>query len=62
MCMQSKPGKGFSQMEWIRLTKQNPNLNGLGGQPLREDISLSEVREHRTKEDAWMVFNGLVCV
>jgi len=60
--IQTKPGKGFSQMDWMRLTKQNANLNGLAGGPLREDITMAEVREHRTKDDAWMVFNGLVGV
>ena len=47
-------------MDWMRLVKQNPNLNGLGGQPQRSDISMDEVRRHNTKEDAWMVFNGMV--
>lgn len=47
-------------MDWMRSTKQNLNLNGLGGRPLREDITMEEVRAHSAKEDAWMVFNGLV--
>ncbi|GAX74991.1 hypothetical protein CEUSTIGMA_g2437.t1 [Chlamydomonas eustigma] len=54
------PGKGFSQMDWLRLTKSGANLNGLGGKPLRKDITMEEVKRHKTKDDAWMVFNGLV--
>jgi cytochrome b involved in lipid metabolism len=31
-----------------------------GGRGLRKDITLEEVREHHTPEDAWMVLQGRV--
>ena len=47
-------------MDWMRLCKTHPDLNGLKGGKLRDDITMAEVRKHKTKEDAWMVFNGAV--
>lgn len=52
--------KGYSQMDWLRLCQSNKNLNGLNGAPLRDNITMEEVKQHNTKEDAWMVFNGVV--
>jgi cytochrome b involved in lipid metabolism len=53
------PGRGFSQMDWLRLTRSGSDLNGLGGKH-RKDITMEEVKRHKTKDDAWMVFNGSV--
>ena len=60
-----KPGKvplekGYSQMDWMRLTARHRNLNGLNGQRPRADITMEEVRRHSTREDAWMVLRGKV--
>ena len=33
---------------------------GLRGGPLRRNISMDEVAQHRTQEDAWLVHNGKV--
>lgn len=52
--------KGYSQMDWLRLTEKDKNLNGLSGGPPRTDITFMEVRKHKTIEDAWMILNGLV--
>uniref|UniRef100_A0A7S3VK60 Cytochrome b5 heme-binding domain-containing protein n=1 Tax=Dunaliella tertiolecta TaxID=3047 RepID=A0A7S3VK60_DUNTE len=46
--------KGYSQMDWLRLTRSKPA-------PLRRrDITLAEVKQHNKPEDAWMVFQGKV--
>ena len=47
-------------MDWMRLCKSHPDLSGLRGARPRDDITMEEVRQHKTKEDAWMVFNGAV--
>lgn len=53
--------KGFSQVDWIRLTQRaGANLNGLDGKPPREDITVAECRSHKHKDDAWMILNGAV--
>ncbi len=52
--------KGFSQMDWLKLVQNNPNINGLDGRPPKDGITMDEVRMHKTREDAWMVFNGMV--
>lgn len=31
---------------------------GLKGGPMRRGISMEEVKQHRTQEDAWLVYNG----
>jgi len=38
-------------------TPRTPNPGGLG---LRRDISMDEVKQHNTAEDAWMVLSGRV--
>ena len=32
----------------------------LKGAPIRRKITLEEVKQHRTQDDAWMVYNGKV--
>eukprot|EP00898_Chlorokybus_atmophyticus_P001101 jgi/Chlat1/1992/Chrsp158S02294 len=51
--------QGFSQMDWLRVTKTRPNLNGLNGQPLRR-VTMEEVKRHKSPDDAWMVLRGKV--
>lgn len=52
--------KGYSQMDWVRLTQKDPDLAGLRGAPLRRDMSLEEVAQHATEDDAWTVLRGRV--
>ncbi len=33
---------------------------GLKGEGLRRDISIEEVKQHATRDDAWLVYNGKV--
>ena len=35
---------------------------GLNDKPLRKDISLAEVAQHKSAGDAWTVLNGKVCL
>ncbi|WIA37962.1 hypothetical protein OEZ86_001339 [Tetradesmus obliquus] len=50
--------KGFSQVDWLRVARSGADLTG--GQGRRRDITLEEVRQHRTADDAWMVLHGKV--
>ncbi|EIE25832.1 cytochrome b5, partial [Coccomyxa subellipsoidea C-169] len=52
--------KGYSQMDWLRLSRGSQDLAGRQGQPLRRDITMEEVKAHRTKSDAWTVLRGKV--
>jgi cytochrome-b5 reductase len=53
--------KGYSQMDWIRLTNSGTDLTGLGkGTRPRKDITLSEVALHNTVQDGWTVLRGRV--
>lgn len=52
--------KGYSQMEWMRLTKTHSDLAGLDGKPLRRGISMKEVRQHKSRDDCWLVYAGKV--
>ena len=52
--------KGYSQMDWVRLTQTHKDLAGLGGGRPRRDITLEEVALHCTREDAWTVLRGKV--
>lgn len=52
--------KGFSQMDWVRLTQTHPDLAGLGGAPPRRGITLEEVAQHASKDDCWTVLRGKV--
>eukprot|EP01026_Neomeris_dumetosa_P070789 TRINITY_DN70975_c0_g1_i1.p1 TRINITY_DN70975_c0_g1~~TRINITY_DN70975_c0_g1_i1.p1 ORF type:complete len:132 (+),score=17.62 TRINITY_DN70975_c0_g1_i1:83-478(+) len=61
----AKPGKiplekGYSQMDWMRLTRTQNDLAGLNGSPIRTSIKMEEVRQHRSEEDGWMVVRGKV--
>eukprot|EP01025_Chloroclados_australasicus_P046690 TRINITY_DN5153_c0_g1_i3.p2 TRINITY_DN5153_c0_g1~~TRINITY_DN5153_c0_g1_i3.p2 ORF type:complete len:184 (+),score=22.36 TRINITY_DN5153_c0_g1_i3:163-714(+) len=52
--------KGYSQMDWMRLTRTNNDLAGLNGGSLRKGIPMEEVRQHHTEQDGWMVVRGKV--
>ncbi|KAJ8747045.1 hypothetical protein K2173_011389 [Erythroxylum novogranatense] len=52
--------KGYSQMDWLRLTQTHPDLAGLRGQSNRRNISMSEVKEHIEEGSMWTVLKGRV--
>jgi cytochrome-b5 reductase len=51
--------KGFSQMDWIRMSRASKDLSGTNGR-IRSDITPEEVLQHNTAEDGWTVINGKV--
>jgi len=50
-------GRGFSQMDWMRLASRSDSLT-----PHRSaaPIPMDEVRRHATPDDAWCVLRGVV--
>ncbi|GLJ39294.1 hypothetical protein SUGI_0801850 [Cryptomeria japonica] len=52
--------KGYSQMDWLKLTQANPDLAGLKGQSNRRLISMDEVKQHKSEGDLWTVLKGCV--
>eukprot|EP00891_Asterochloris_glomerata_P002479 jgi/Astpho2/2479/e_gw1.00048.163.1_t len=59
--MQVPLGEGYSQMDWIRYKKSEPDLAGKPTSgPRRRNITLEEVKQHNTEDDAWAVLNGKV--
>ncbi|KAK7263901.1 hypothetical protein RJT34_31500 [Clitoria ternatea] len=52
--------KGYSQMDWLKLTRTHPDLAGLKGQSNRRLISMDEVRKHQTEGHMWTVLKGRV--
>ena len=56
-------GKGFSLMDWIRLTKSGKDLTGVGGPRVGgkvREVTRQELRKHSKRQDAWMALNGAV--
>nr|CAD1817545.1 unnamed protein product [Ananas comosus var. bracteatus] len=50
--------KGYSQMDWLKLTRTVPDL---AGRPNRQLISMDEVKQHKTTEGSiWTVLKGRV--
>lgn len=47
-------------MDWMRLTRTHPDLAGLNGKPNNRAITMAEVKQHRSKDDAWLVLKGKV--
>lgn len=52
--------KGYSQMDWLKLTRSHPDLAGLKGKSNRRLISMDEVRQHQTEGQMWTVLKGRV--
>ena len=57
--------KGFSLMDWVRLSKSGRDLTGgLGGPRLANgqvrEITRTELARHKKRTDAWMALNGAV--
>ncbi|ONK70082.1 uncharacterized protein A4U43_C05F30050 [Asparagus officinalis] len=52
--------KGYSQMDWLKLTRTDPDLAGLRGRSNRRLISLDEVKQHKTEGSVWTVLKGRV--
>ncbi|GAB4828064.1 hypothetical protein Ancab_034979 [Ancistrocladus abbreviatus] len=52
--------KGYSQMDWLKLTRTHPDLAGIKGQSNRRLISMSEVKQHQTEGSMWTVLKGRV--
>eukprot|EP00798_Chlamydomonas_sp_ICE-L_P018900 gene18900-25458_t len=52
--------KGFTQLDWLRLTRSGADMNEQQGAAPRKEITLEEVKLHRSRDDAWMVLHGKV--
>ncbi|KAI4382995.1 hypothetical protein MLD38_008882 [Melastoma candidum] len=52
--------KGYSQMDWLKLTRTHPDLAGLKGASNRRLISMDEVRQHQMEGSMWTVLKGRV--
>ncbi|XWS32517.1 hypothetical protein CRYUN_Cryun23aG0164900 [Craigia yunnanensis] len=52
--------KGYSQMDWLKLTQMHPDLAGLKGHSNRRLISMSEVKQNQTEGSMWTVLKGRV--
>ncbi|CAM0957992.1 unnamed protein product [Alopecurus aequalis] len=52
--------KGYSPMDWLKLTRTHPDLAGLKGQSNRRLITLEEVKQHKTGDCIWTVLKGRV--
>ncbi|XP_071721729.1 cytochrome b5 domain-containing protein RLF [Rutidosis leptorrhynchoides] len=52
--------KGYSQMDWMKLTRTHPDLAGLNGKSSKRLISMDEVKQNRTGDAMWTVLKGRV--
>ncbi|KAF9607364.1 hypothetical protein IFM89_033952 [Coptis chinensis] len=52
--------KGYSQMDWLKLTRTHPDLAGLKGASSKRLISIDEVKQHKTEDSIWTVLKGRV--
>lgn len=52
--------KGYSQMDWMKLTQTHPDLADLKGQSNKRLISMDEVKQHRAEGSMWTVLKGRV--
>ncbi|WRT68036.1 uncharacterized protein IL334_005011 [Kwoniella shivajii] len=48
---------GHSALDWARLTSSGEDLRGIIG---FQRITIAQLKEHNTPDDAWSVFNGMV--
>ena len=51
-------GKGYSLMDWIRVTKENPNIAGNYG--IMRKITPEELALHNKEDDCWLALFGKV--
>ncbi|KAL7083614.1 hypothetical protein ACP275_14G174600 [Erythranthe tilingii] len=52
--------KGYSQVDWLKLTRTHPDLAGLKGQSNKRLISLNEVKQNQSEDSMWTVLKGRV--
>ncbi|KAI3843269.1 hypothetical protein MKW98_025288, partial [Papaver atlanticum] len=52
--------KGYSQMDWLKLTRTHPDLAGLKGASNKRLITMDEVKQHRKEGSIWTVLKGRV--
>lgn len=52
--------KGYSQMDWLKLTRTHPDLAGLRGQTNKRLITMDEVKKHKIGDSIWTVLKGRV--
>ncbi|PIA34296.1 hypothetical protein AQUCO_03800112v1 [Aquilegia coerulea] len=52
--------KGYSQMDWLKLTRTHPDLAGLKGESNRRLIPIDEVKKHKGEGSIWTVLKGRV--
>ncbi|XP_019084438.1 PREDICTED: cytochrome b5 domain-containing protein RLF isoform X2 [Camelina sativa] len=52
--------KGYSQMDWMKLTRTHPDLAGLKGESNRRLIPMDEVKKHKSGDSMWTVLKGRV--
>ncbi|XP_042494633.1 cytochrome b5 domain-containing protein RLF-like isoform X2 [Macadamia integrifolia] len=52
--------KGYSQMDWLKLTRTHPDLAGIKGQSNKRLISIDEVKQHQQEGSIWAVLKGRV--
>jgi cytochrome b involved in lipid metabolism len=53
-------GKGFGLADWNQLTAVAQDLAGLRGQPPRRDLTWSEIAQHNTVYNGWIVLRQRV--
>jgi cytochrome b involved in lipid metabolism len=49
-------GRGFSLMDWIRFTKETPDL--AGNQGIMRTITYEELAKHNKEDDCWLAIYG----
>lgn len=52
--------RGFTQVDWLKLTRTQPDIAGLKDGTNRRLITKAEVKQHRSEDDAWTVLKGRV--
>ncbi|KAH7570637.1 hypothetical protein ACOSP7_018947 [Xanthoceras sorbifolium] len=52
--------KGYSQVDWLKLTRTHPDLAGLKGQSNKRLITRSEVKQNQTEGAMWTILKGRV--
>lgn len=49
-------GRGYSLMDWIRVTKTTPDLAGNNG--ILQRVTYEELAKHNTEDDCWLALFG----